>query len=111
MARTNSNKLTPAVVLQILHSRESNAALAAQLGVTRQAISLIRNGKAWKDVAPEIPRVPIRIKESVPFKYRQMVKHCSNCLEFQGGECSFGFPEAIHEPSFAAICDLYHGNC
>lgn len=110
MARPNTNKLTPATVLQILQSQEPNTTLATQFGVTRQAISLIRNGKAWKDVAPDIPRVPIRIKESVRTEYRQRVRHCSTCLELQGGECSFGFPEAIHEPSFAAICHFYRRN-
>jgi len=110
MARVNNTKLTPADVVYILQSTDNNSTLAAQFNVTRQAISLIRNGKAWTEVAPEIPRVPIRVKESVRPEYIKKIKHCSNCLEFKHGECSYGFPEAIDEPSFAAICDLYRGN-
>ena len=110
MARKNNTKLTPADVVYILQSTENNSALAAQFSVTRQAISLIRNGKAWTEIAPEIPRVPIRVADSVRKDYLAKAKHCSKCAEFQHGECSYGFPEAIDEPSFAAICDLYRGN-
>ena len=110
MARVNKTKLTPADVVYILQSTDNNSALAAQFNVTRQAISLIRNGKAWTEVAPEIPRVPIRVADTVRKDYLAKAKHCSRCAEFQHGECSYGFPEAIDEPSFAAICDLYRGN-
>ena len=110
MARVNNTKLTPADVVYILQSTDNNSALAAQFKVTRQAISLIRNGKAWTEVAPEIPRVPIRVSDTVRKDYLAKAKHCSRCAEFQHGECSYGFPEAIDEPSFAAICDLYRGN-
>lgn len=110
MARVNSTKLTPADVVYILQSTENNSTLAVQFNVTRQAISLIRNGKAWTEVAPEIPRIPIRVSDTVRKDYLAKAKHCSRCAEFQHGECSYGFPEAIDEPSFAAICDLYRGN-
>jgi hypothetical protein len=107
MARVRQTKLTPAAVTHILLSTEHNSVLAAQYGVTRQAISLIRNGKNWTDVSPELPRVPIRVKESIRKDYIKQTQHCFNCLEYQQGECAFGFPEAIDEPTFAAICDLY----
>jgi hypothetical protein len=110
MARVNSTKLTPADVVYILQSLDGNSTLAAQFNVTRQAISLIRNGKAWTEVAPEIPRVPIRVADTVRKDYLAKAKHCSKCAEFKHGECSYGFPEAIDEPSFATICDLYRGN-
>lgn len=107
MARVRQTKLTPAAVTQILLSTEPNSVMAAQYGVTRQAISLIRNGKSWTDVSPDLPRVPIRVKESIRKDYIKQTQHCFNCLEYQRGECAFGFPEAIDEPTFAAICDLY----
>jgi hypothetical protein len=107
MARIKQTKLTPAAVAHILQSTEHNTVLAAQYGVTRQAISLIRNGKSWIDVSPELPRVPIRVKESIRKDYIKQSQHCFNCLEYKSGECAFGFPEAIDEPTFAAICDLY----
>jgi hypothetical protein len=110
MARTNKLKLSPADVIYILESTESNITLAAQFNVTRQAISLIRNGRSWTDIAPEIPRVPIREKQSISHDYLEKAKHCHNCIEYQHGECSYGFPEAIDEPEFAAACSLYRSN-
>jgi len=110
MARARQTKLTPAAVTHILLSTEPNSVMAAQYGVTRQAISLIRNGKNWTDICPDVPRVPVRVKESVRKDYIQQSKHCHNCIEYQHGECAFGFPEAIDEPTFATICDLYQRN-
>jgi len=110
MGRISNTKLTPADVVYILQSKDNNSVLAAQFNVTRQAISLIRNGKAWTDVAPEIPRIPIRVSENVRKDYLQKAKHCTNCVEFKNDQCSYGFPEAIDEPSFAALCDFYSRN-
>jgi hypothetical protein len=110
MARINKTKLTPTEIIYILQSTQTNQELADQLNVTRQAISLIRNGKSWTDIAPEIPRIPVRVKESVRRDYVARVKLCTNCAEFRRGECSYGFPEAIDEPSFATACHLYQRN-
>lgn len=110
MARVNKTKLTPADVIYILQSTESNQSLAKQFNVTRQAVSLIRNGKLWTNVAPEIPRIPVRVADTVRKDYLQNAKHCSTCTEFINGKCSYGFPEAIDEPTFAAICDFYSRN-
>lgn len=110
MARSTATKLTPADVVYILQSSEDNATLGARFNVTRQAISLIRNGKSWTDIAPEIPRIPVRIKNSVPKARLAAAQHCHNCVEYQHGKCSYGFPEAIDEPEFAAGCTLYKRN-
>lgn len=110
MARTSKLKLAPADVVYILQSTESNQSLAKQFCVTRQAISLIRNGKAWTDIAPEIPRIPVRMSNSVRKDYLENAPHCHNCIEYKHGECSYGFPEAIDEPEFAAGCSLYKRN-
>lgn len=110
MARVIATRLTPADVVYILQSSEDNATLGARFNVTRQAISLIRNGKSWTDIAPEIPRIPVRIRNCIPKSRLEATKHCHNCVEYQRGECSYGFPEAIDEPEFAAGCTLYKRN-
>jgi transcriptional regulator with XRE-family HTH domain len=102
--------LTESNVVEILQSVETNSQLAARFGVSRQAISQIRNGINWVNVAPELPRIPIRVKESVRKDYLAKRPNCQNCLEWNGHECSYGFPEAIDEPFFAVGCDLYRGN-
>lgn len=110
MARVIATRLTPADVVYILQSSEDNATLGARFNVTRQAISLIRNGKSWTDIAPEIPRIPVRIRNCIPKSRLAATKHCHNCIEYQHSECSYGFPEAIDEPEFAAGCTLYKRN-
>jgi len=110
MARTKCVKLTAQDVLFILESTESNQALGQRFGVSRQAISLIRNGKTWTDIAPEIPRIPVRLVNNVRKDYPAAFVDCRNCVEYVHGECSFGFPEAIDEPEFAAACQLFKRN-
>ena len=107
MARTNSHKLTPADVLVILQSKEPNHVLAEQLGVTRQAISLVRNGKSYTDVAPDLPRIPVRLKGS---RIDRNLTTCKSCAEWNGRECYYGFPEAIDEPTYATECSLFKRN-
>jgi hypothetical protein len=107
MARTNQPKLTPADVLIILQSKEPNQVLAEQFGVTRQAISLVRNGKSYTHVAPDLPRIPVRLKGS---RIDRNLITCSSCIEWDGQECYYGFPEAIDEPTFATECSLFRRN-
>lgn len=102
--------LTESNVVEILQSTENNTQLAIRFGVSRQAISQIRNGTNWTKVAPELPRIPVRVKESVRKDYLARRPNCHNCLEWNGHECSYGFPEAIDEPFFAIGCDLYRRN-
>jgi len=106
MARPHNAKLSPTDIIYILQSDKDNYTLGQEFGVTRQAISLVRNGKLWTDVAPEIPRIPVRIKNSIPKSRLADAKHCHNCTEYRRGECSYGFPEAIDEPEFASACYL-----
>ena len=110
MARVIATRLTSADVIYVLQSSEDNSTLAERFNVTRQAISSIRNNRTWKDIAPEIPRIPVRLKNTVSKASLAAAKHCHNCIEYQGGECSYGFPEAIDEPEFAAACSLYKRN-
>ena len=105
-----SKKLTRQDIIEILLSDQYNDVLAERFAVTRQFISSIRNGITWKKVAPDIPRIPVRIKESVRRDFIDKKPNCQNCAEWNGSECSYGFPEAIDEPYFAVGCDLYKRN-
>ena len=105
-----SKKLTRQDIIEILLSDQYNDVLAERFAVTRQCISSIRNGITWKKVAPDIPRIPVRIKESVRRDFIDKKPNCQNCAEWNGSECSYGFPEAIDEPYFAVGCDLYKRN-
>lgn len=105
-----SKKLTKQDIIEILLSDQYNDVLAERFAVTRQCISSIRNGITWKNVAPEIPRIPVRVKESVRRDFIDKKPNCQNCAEWNGSECSYGFPEAIDEPYFAVGCDFYKRN-
>lgn len=105
-----AKKLNEQDVIEILLSDQYNEVLAERFGVTRQCISSIRNGITWKRTAPEIPRIPIRVKESVRHDFLHKKPNCQNCTEWNGSECSFGFPEAIDEPYYAIGCDFYKRN-
>lgn len=105
MGPNNRPKLKPADIELILQSKEPNQVLAAKFGVTRQAISLVRNGKSYTYIVPDLPRIPVRMKNSV-----RNVITCQDCTEWNGQECFFGFPEAIDEPNYAADCSLFRRN-
>lgn len=73
----------------------SDVELAAELGVSRQAIQQIRAGKSWTTAFPELPR-------------RSQWRDCTQCQHWRGSECGFGFADPLEEGlSFAADCDLY----
>lgn len=73
----------------------SDIALAAELGVSRQAIQQIRIGKTWPTAFPELPRRP-------------QWRDCTECRHWERGECGLGFPDPLEEGTrFAADCDLY----
>ena len=105
-----SIKLTKQDVIEILLSDEYNDVLAERFGVTRQCISSIRNGITWSHIEPEIPRIPVRVKESVRRDFIDKKPNCQNCAEWNGSDCSYGFPEARDEPYFAVGCDFYKRN-
>jgi hypothetical protein len=75
--------------------RHTDAELAAQMGVSRQAVSQVRLGRSWSNVYPELPRRGDWIS-------------CVNCKHWRHDECDLGFPDPIEEgPAFASDCDLY----
>ena len=73
----------------------SSVKMAAEMGVSRQAIDQIRNGISWSSTFPELPR-------------RHLWRDCSQCCHWEGTECAMGFPDPLEEGTrFAADCDLY----
>jgi hypothetical protein len=110
MKRSSTRRLGLSEVVYILQSTSTNQQLAEELNVTRQSISLVRNGKSWRNIAPEIPRIPVRAAQTVRHDYLKNAKLCTNCVEYTNKGCSYGFPEAVNEPYFAAACHLYSRN-
>ncbi len=74
--------------------QSSDVQLAAELGVSRQAINQIRRGVSWASAFPKLPRRPWL--------------DCQDCRHWSNGECAIGFPDPVEEgTSFACDCDLY----
>jgi transposase-like protein len=89
-------KLTLDQVYRALtETQVSQKRMAAELGVSRQCIQLVRAGVTWPNAFPEIPRkVPRR--------------SCEKCRNWSDGECRIGFPDPLEEGTgFAADCDFY----
>lgn len=92
---------TPNEVREILASRETITALALRYGCTKQAISLIRTGKSYANLWPEIPRR----SAATPG-----ILNCLNCTHWRGGAkpCAEGVPDANErDPGFASYCEFY----
>ncbi len=52
-------KITEQQVIEIKQSPLNNKQIAAQYGITHSLVSLIRLGRAWSHVAPELSREPL----------------------------------------------------
>lgn len=89
-------KLTIEQVYRVLtETATTQRTMAAELGVSRQCIQLIRCGATWSDAFPELPR---NVKR----------RSCLKCKHWRSEECAIGFPDPMEEgPSFAADCDFY----
>jgi hypothetical protein len=94
--RLARRKLTLEEVYRVLTERQTpNKSIAAELGVSRQCIELIRSGATWSDVFPELPRNVKRLS-------------CLRCKHWRSEECAIGFPDPMEEgPGFAVDCDFY----
>lgn len=88
-------KLTREQVRRALTDQQtSDVKLAAELGVSRQAIQQVRCGKSWASAFPKLRRRPWR--------------DCTECQHWSRDRCGLGFPDPLTEgTSFAADCDLY----
>lgn len=79
----------------------SDVKLAAELGVSRQAIQQIRIGKTWTTAFPEL-------KRRVPAQMMEPQRNCTRCRHWDGNECGIGFPDPLEEGvGFAVDCNLY----
>lgn len=89
-------KLSREHVRRALTDRQaSDVALAAELGVSRQAIQQVRAGKTWTKAFPNLPRRP---------KWRD----CTGCQHWSSSGCGMGFPDPLDEGTgFAADCNFY----
>lgn len=95
-SRPRPQKLELSHVRRALTDRKaSDVKLAAELGVSRQAIQQIRIGKTWTKVFPNLPRRP-------------QWRDCTECRHWSNDECGLGFPDPLEEGTgFAGDCDLY----
>jgi hypothetical protein len=82
-------------IREILTSDDSLSVLAKQVGCHRSLISLIRRGRIYKKVAPELPR--------------WSADHtCPRCLHWQNGRCGLDFPDPLTEGiAFARECNSF----
>ena len=88
-------------IVHILLSPEPDRTLALLYNCSRQSIVNIRLGRTFPTIRPDIPR---RISGRA---YSAPGPLCTSCMNWTGTACSFGFPEAVTEPTFARDCDLY----
>jgi hypothetical protein len=98
----NQPLLTEADVRFILESREGHQALARRFGRTREAIRLVRTGRLYRYLAPDVPR----------WEPGTAGASCYRCRHWEGvgeaGSCGFGFPDPIEEgPTFARDCSSF----
>lgn len=96
-----ASRRTPEEVREILASREAITALAKRYGCSKQAISLIRTGKAYANLWPEIPRRGAVTPGALS---------CLDCLHWRGGDnpCREGVPDASESDlGFANYCEFY----
>lgn len=77
----------------------SNVLLGQQLGCSKETVRGIRNGRRFKDVLPDLPRVYVR------------TQRCTKCVHWnnrrqQAMKCLLDFPES-KDPGFAVECNFY----
>jgi transposase-like protein len=80
--------------LKIITSSLPQRVLAAEYGMTRQAISLIQTGVMYKDIYQEL--YPARTSP---------VYFCTSCSSWNKEQCGFGFPDAGGD--FATDCCVF----
>lgn len=82
-------------IREILESSETHRTLAAKYDCHHNAISLIRRGRSYRNVAPEIPRWTKDIT-------------CHSCIHWDAKGCTLGHEDPIEEGiRFARFCSCY----
>lgn len=90
--------LSPTEAAEVILSGKSTVTLAAEYGVTHQAISRIRLGQVYAEVHFHLEKQGHRLPS-------HSKKLCIDCHHWGRYGCSFGFPDAGDD--FATDCDLY----
>jgi len=100
-------KLTDDQIAEILISKISDTLAGKIYGVSRQAVSNIRNGASFKHIRPEIPRRPPKSKR-VKVDPATLEVSCLKCAHWTKKECGFGFPDPVKEGVHVAEdCAMY----
>lgn len=93
-----NRRLTLEQAKQIMLSPRSTLALAAEFGVSHQAISQIRLGQSYAYIYRQL-------REDGCALAGQGGILCDQCVHWSGGSCGFEFPDAGGD--FATDCVLY----
>jgi hypothetical protein len=96
---TTNRPLTEPQVRTILESKLSSAKLGSIMGISPSAVTRVRNGRSYQEVAPDLPRRggPVYVTGGAS------CKRCIHWLE----SCSMGFPESRNSTTFAKTCSIY----
>lgn len=100
--QSKQRRLRPDQARLILESpHRSLNSLAAELGVSRECVRLVRIGLTYTEVCPHIRRRSPRPRETPEVS-------CLRCLNWVEEQCVMGFPDPIEEgPDFAVDCDHF----
>lgn len=91
--------LTEEQAAGVMLSSKSSSALAAEYGITRQAIDLIRKGETYANVYTRLQDEGYSLRSSGSLL-------CETCVHWRDGKgCDFGFPDAGGD--FATDCYLF----
>lgn len=101
MPAPHTHKITERDVIYVLQCPDSDRTVAQRLGVSRQAVANIRNGRAYRKIAPQLPR-----RDDRPI-YKKDGETCVLCNYWNNDGCAFRFPEAAHDLRFAQECSMY----
>lgn len=96
----HNSRLTPHDVIYILQCPDTDTVVAFRLGVSRQTVNNIRNGRNYKNVAPQLPRREVAT-------YNKEGPLCTICNFWDGYGCSFKLPESLKDLRFAQECSMY----
>jgi transcriptional regulator NrdR family protein len=96
--RSHKRALSTAEAADVILSDKSTLALAAEYGLSHQAISQIRLGHVYTEVHVHLEKQGYRLPSHGK-------KLCIDCHHWGRYGCSFDFPDAGDD--FATDCDLY----
>ena len=87
-------------VVDVLTSTASSAELARRFEMNASSIRSIRNGRYYKNVRPDLPRIKSSDVKPEP-------RFCCDCIHHIGKHCSMGFPEQKRSAKVAEVCNFY----